>query len=330
MAMALKKIGYYAVIASPKANNKLIGEYVEQGLSFIIRPSLPYVKKEDLKWVDDFDVVFTNVIQMIQCACEISCIKPTVWWLHESSDEYSPIYHNTLFRFQHYAYMTCFEKVNIFAVSNIARNNFNKYFPNAKVGILTYGIPDKTGEATIDEEKDNIVFAVIGSMERVKAQDIFVEAADKLNCAVAKFWIIGKNHYDDYCQKVCSMADKNSSIRILGEMTRKQMDELYRKIDVVVCSSRDETMSITTTEGMMYGKTCIVTKRAGMAEYVDDGKNGFTFESGNSDDLCAKMKWCVENRNQLNVIGQNARKTYEEFFTIEKFGERLESIIENL
>jgi glycosyltransferase involved in cell wall biosynthesis len=233
-----------------------------------------------------------------------------------------------LYEFRRYADENCFEDIHILAVSDIARNNFHRYFPDVNVGILTYGIPDEAAEASGSKEKERFVFAVIGSIELLKAQDIFIEAADKLNCEEAEFWIIGKNHQDDYCKRVCAMADGNPAIRFLGVMTREQMNEIYQEIDVVVCASREETMSVTTTEGMMYGKNCIVSDHAGMADYVDNGKNGFVFESGNSDDLCAKMRWCVENRDKLETIGRNARNTYEEFFTIEKFGERLEKIVE--
>jgi 3-methyladenine DNA glycosylase Tag len=40
------------------------------------------------------------------------------------------------------------------------------------------------------------------------------------------------------------------------------------------------------------------------------------------------MRWCVENRDKLDAIGQNARKTYEAYFSMEKFGERLEDVVE--
>jgi glycosyltransferase involved in cell wall biosynthesis len=233
-----------------------------------------------------------------------------------------------LYEFCQYADGNCFGDIDILAVSDVAKNNFCRYFPDTNVEVLTYGIPDEAAGYYGTGKKERLVFAVIGSIEVRKAQDIFIEAADKLNCADAEFWIIGKNHQDDYCQRVRVMADGNLAIRFFGVMTREQMHKLYPEIDVVVCSSREETMSITTTEGMMYGKTCIVSDHAGMADYVDDGKSGFVFESGNSDDLCAKMRWCVENRDKLGTIGRNARNTYEEFFTIEKFGKRLEKIVE--
>jgi glycosyltransferase involved in cell wall biosynthesis len=322
-AMILKKKGYDVVIAAPTADDKLIREFVGLGIGFMLRPTLPYVKKDNMSWIRGFDIIIVNVLQMIQCACEISRIKPTIWWLHESSEMYPGI----LGEFYKYTDEQCFEDIHIWAVSNIARNNFHRCFPNKDVDILTYGIPDEADWKIDNQKKERFVFAVIGCICEGKGQDIFIEAANQLNCVNVEFWIIGKNYQNNYGQMICEMADQNSAIRVLGEMTRKQMKELYHKIDVVVCSSWEETMSITMTEGMMYGKTCIVSNNAGMADYVDDGKNGFVFECGNANDLCTKMRWCIENRDELGTIGQNARKTYEEVFTIEKFGDRLEKIV---
>jgi glycosyltransferase involved in cell wall biosynthesis len=321
-AMEFQKMGYPVAIAAPKADDKLIHEFVERGISFMIRPALPYVKKENMGWVDEFDMVIVNVLPMIQCACEMSYVKPTIWWLHECSE----IYPNTLYEFRRYTDERCFDNIHIFAVSEMARNNFQRYFQGANVDILTYGIPDEAALPSESEEKERFVFAVIGGVVERKAQDIFIEAANQLDCEDAEFWIIGKNHPNDYCRMVRAMADGNPAIRFLGGMTRVQMNEVFRKIDVVVCSSREECLPVTMVEGMMYGKTCIVSDHAGMTGYVDDGENGFVFESENSDELCAKMRWCIENKDKLETIGKNARNTYEEFFTMEKFGNRLEEI----
>jgi glycosyltransferase involved in cell wall biosynthesis len=327
MAMAFLKKGYQVAIAAPAADDKFIHEFVEQGIRFMIRPALPYVEHDNIGWIDEFDLVIANTLLMIQCACEMSRVKPTIWWLHECSENYEPFYSYTMYQFHKYANERCFDKVRIMAVSSIAKNIFQTYFPQSEVEILPYGIPDEAAGSSL-RKKDRLFFAVIGGIMVRKGQDIFIKAAEQLNCSDAEYWIIGNSCKDDFYDKIYAETSHNPSIQLLGGMTREQMNRIYRDIDVVVCSSREETMSIVVTEGMMYGKTCIVSDHAGMAAYVDDGKNGFVFESGNAGALCAKMRWCVENRDKLDAIGQNARKTYEAYFSMEKFGERLEEVVE--
>lgn len=115
----------------------------------------------------------------------------------------------------------------------------------------------------------------------------------------------------------------------MGGLSRSEIHERYGEIDVVVCPSREETASIVVTEGMMYGKVCIVSEVAGMAAYIEDGENGIICESENHVNLCDKMKWVIKNRKNLQTMGKRARETYEKYFSMESFGERLEKELHN-
>ena len=85
----------------------------------------------------------------------------------------------------------------------------------------------------------------------------------------------------------------------------------------------EETMSIVTTEGMMYGKLCIVSDRTGMADYIKEGENGFICKVGDVVNLYEKIRYIIHNREKLLEIGKRARKTYEEYFTMDRFEENL-------
>ena len=51
------------------------------------------------------------------------------------------------------------------------------------------------------------------------------------------------------------------------------------------------------------------------------------FRSNDVGDLAEQMMYCVKNRDRLQILGENARATYEKYFTMEVFGGRLEQII---
>lgn len=324
-ANALSMRGYYVVIAAPDANADFLREHADKGMGFIIYPKLPYVDGESLSFVQTFDVVIVNVFQMIQCACVISRIKPTMWWIHEPGETYESIYSETLCRFHQYAVGDDFRKMSIYAVSDIARRNFHAFFPKASVGLLPYGIPDENHHIA-GQEEGKLIFAVVGYIHERKGQDIFIDAIRSMKEykeGGAEYWLIGKNLENDFGNRIRAAAFKEPTIKIWGEMTREKMRDLYKEIDIIVCPSREETMSIVVTEGMMYGKPCIVSDNTGMADYITDGENGIICKAGDSMDLRLKMRWCMEHRNQLQTLGRNARTTYEKFFSLEKFGDRL-------
>ena len=74
-------------------------------------------------------------------------------------------------------------------------------------------------------------------------------------------------------------------------------------------------------------KACITTKNTGIAEYMQDGENGFVVPVGNAEILRDRMEWLITHREEMERMGKAARKTYEQYFTMELFGERLEQAL---
>ncbi len=325
-ARALEKLEYNVVLAAPEGNPAFINEMKDNGLNIIICLALPYLYQEEILFIKQFDYIIVNVFQMILCASEISKIKPVLWWIHEPSSFYEPI----LIQFDEYIMTEKLEGINIYAVSKIAQRSFNQYFPNRITKTLAYGIPDER-EAIIRKKRNKkIVFAIIGGVIPLKAQDIFLKAVKRLESQFknnALFLIIGLIGQDPYSNEVKRLASLESSVLLMGEMTRDELKKVYLEIDVLVCSSLEETLSIVTTEAMMHGKACIVSDTTGIADYIHDGINGLVFKSGNVDELADKMRWIFNNEKDISQIGRNARQTYEKYFKIDDFGKRLEKAL---
>lgn len=325
-AKALGNLNYNVVLAAPEGNDVFINEMKQDGINIILCSALPYLYQEEIAFIKQFDFVIANVFPMILCASEISNIKPVLWWIHEAGTLYEPI----LNQFSEYAKEEKLNKIDIYAVSRIAQENFNRYFPNRITKTLTYGIPDESRPVESKGKNNKIVFAIIGVVCPPKAQDIFLGAIKRVQPQLKKdalFWIVGLIRQDSYNHKVRELASQEANVTLMGELTRDEIKKVYQDIDVLVCASLEETLSIVATEAMMYGKTCIVSDRTGIADYISDGINGFIFKSGDEDALAEKINWIFMNQKLLPQIGKNARQTYEEYFTMDHFGERLEKAL---
>ena len=75
----------------------------------------------------------------------------------------------------------------------------------------------------------------------------------------------------------------------------------------------------------MHGKICITTDNTGVADYIEDGRNGFVVEAGNVTALAQCMTQIHQQIDEMQSIRSAARATYETHFTMEAFGERLEA-----
>lgn len=323
-AMALTLRGYQVWLGAPGGDSRFIREMVSEGVNIAICPSLPLINEDELPWVDMFDFVIVNVLPMVACAYKISCRHPVLWWIHEANE----VYPRVMKEFPQYMNVDQFEKIHIVAVSECAQQNFNERFPKAIKEIMPYGIPDCYHAMGETQKDSTVVFAIIGNIYPLKGQDIFLQAIQTLTereREKAEFWLIGGDGSDaQYVKQVRGVAESIRQVRFWGKLNRKEIMETYKRIDVVVCASWEETFSIVVTEGMMSRKVIIAADAVGHVRYIRDGDNGLVFETGNGKDLAGKIKWVMSHEQECETIRKNARKTYEEFFTLEKFGERLE------
>lgn len=321
-AKSLQLKNYQVVLAAPDGNEKLIHEINNYGIDVIVYDALPYIEEEE--WVKEYKAVIVNTFPMIQCACEISKYKAVLWWIHESSN----VYDVNLKQFYKYANKENMRQISIYAVSNIAKQNFNAHFYDRIKKTLSFGIPDLYNLDMKTDRKDKIVFAIIGVVTKIKLQDIFLKAANKLEANIdIEFWIIGRLNKGEYGEQIVEIAKQNHGIKLKGELTREEMCNIFPQIDVVVCTSQEETMSIAIIEGMMFRKICITTNHTGIADYIQDGENGFVVAAGDIEALHNKMQWIIDNRDQINEIGVKARETYKKYFSMNVFGENLDKAV---
>ncbi len=330
-AKCLMMRGYAVTVAAPSADESFINEILDDGINVIIALSIPYIGNSDLFWISQFDIVIVNVFPMIQCACEINKIKPVLWWIHEASARYSSVYEDVRYRFPSYDNEQLMRRIEICAVSEIAKRNFERYYPKTIRKILSYGIPDEVSRGDQNRGRyHGFVFAIIGAVIQLKAQDIFLQAIQLLSKQSrmnVEFWIIGNYGNDTYGLSVQKLAESLPEVKMLGLLTRKRMRHIFPQIDVVVCPSLEDSMPIVVTEGMMYGKACIVSDEVGQAQFIIDGENGFVCKAGDAKSLASKMKQILEDKDRLEQIGRNGRQIYEEIFAMEAFGERLENAL---
>ncbi|WP_028235375.1 glycosyltransferase family 4 protein [Pseudobutyrivibrio sp. MD2005] len=323
IAEVMEEQGINVTIVSTGGDYHFIQEMVKQGHNVVIYPKLNRGFDTEIYWLSQFDYIFVNSFVMLEAIEYISKYRHVFWWLHEASYYVK----RTLSENPYSASKINLKNTSIFAVSNIAKENLNGVIETERIGLLPYGIPDKDIEESRFDEKRKIVFAIIGTIEERKAQDIFINAALTIDSGAAEFWIIGATTDNVLESEISQMANVYENIKILGELSRKKMEEAYEHIDVLVCPSREDPFPVTVTEALMYGKPVIVSEKVGQADYLQDGINGFICQSGSVESLSEKMKQVISNKGLLKYIGQSARKLYEEQFTLKHFAHNLQDII---
>jgi len=207
-------------------------------------------------------------------------------------------------------------------------------FTDHPVRLLRSGIPDvAVATRATSTKKDRMRFLLLGSMEPRKGQDIFVEAVRQLPPELQNktdFKVVGRMMVPEFAAKIANAAKELKNLSIDNEVSHAEALELLRQCDVLVCASRDEAMPMTIMEAMSLGKAIISTKVGGVSEVLRDSENALVVSPENAPELCAAFERLVTEHELIDKLRRNARITYEENFTLDRFGRDFKAMLEEV
>ena len=128
--------------------------------------------------------------------------------------------------------------------------------------------------------------------------------------AAGKIRKISENDDKNYMAEL-SQSVHTDNVKFFGGVSHEEMKKLYKDIDVVVSSSRQDSLPIVVTEALTNSKICIISDAIGTVNYLKDGIDAFVFESENVADLADKMMDVIDNYNQAREIGRQGRNVFE-------------------
>lgn len=305
------------VIVISTEDGELRQDLVEKGVIVYIIPDF-YTHKElvnQLLYSSDFVIVNTLWMYYVIKDFIVEKVK-TIWWIHESLNiEY----------IDKWVFEMCIDKkVEICAVSEVVKDAIDSYTKSdLNVKILRFAIPYYNVNR-IEHKKVNIV--VLAALAYIKGQDIFVKAVRELSYDVrkkAEFYFIGGGKRN---KDIVQMAQK-VGIHILDAIPHNNVFTVYEMADVIVCPSRKEAMSVTVVEAMMNGIMTIVSDAAGIAHYIDNGKNGMIFKSEDVHELAHMLEWAILNRDERVRLGNQGRSIYNQYFSMNKLNCSLNEMV---
>ena len=157
---------------------------------------------------------------------------------------------------------------------------------------------------------DNLIFLYLGQIEKHKGViflvETFLEMCERKGFC-AELHIVGDG---SQLNKIKEMAINNKKIIFYGRMDRMKLPELFAKINITIVPSLCYENSPTVIfESLSFGAPVLASRVEGVEELIREGENGLTFATGNKESLISKISWCMENKNKLEEMSQNASKS---------------------
>jgi len=216
--------------------------------------------------------------------------------------------------------------------------------PPERIKTIYYGIDlDKFHPEIYDREKirselnlspETVVIGIIGRIDPQKGQKEFLLATREVvkDFPGSNFLVIGpvEKGYEDYEKELRKIAtDTLLNGKVIFTGFRGDIPEILSAIDIFVLASHCEAFGLVLVEAMAMGKAVIGTNAGGVPEIIEHNKNGLLVPPEDWRSLAEALRRLVSDQNLSLVLSQNARKTVEEKFSLDKHLYEIEKVYEN-
>ena len=159
-------------------------------------------------------------------------------------------------------------------------------------------------------DKNDFVFIFIGRLVSDKGINEMINAFKRLNNEVAllKLVLVGplESHLDPLDKKTIKEIDSNNNIINIG--LQNDVRPYFAIADILVFPSYREGFPNVVMEAGAMGLPSIVSNINGCNEIIKEGENGWIIPVKDEEAIYNKMKFCIENPNEVFKIANNSRE----------------------
>lgn len=326
MANVLRRMGYSVLMAAMEGGPFTI-ELEQQEIDYMTDLVIGYQTRSFHEMLERCEAIVIGTFSLYYLSEILGNVQtPVLWWVHETDERYY-IGKETL---------SLKENITYWAGGDRVKRVFSEHYEDVLIRKLQYCIPDSHRERTVSSRSqkrdDYLTTAVIGTIDRRKAQDILMKAVIRMPLryrCLLKVIMIGRLDEADasFAEEIRGLQKQICDLEWIQEMSQAHLDAFYEDIDVLVCPSRDDPMPIVVTQAMMHRKICVVSEEVGQAEFIRSQENGFVFPCGDVDELQRILMWLIDNRDKSTGIGMASRKIFDQEFSESVMEQRLRAIL---
>lgn len=159
------------------------------------------------------------------------------------------------------------------------RNAYQAALPVSQKYIEKYNLQNKK------------VILFVGRLVKVKNIDFAIKAFLDGNFTDASFVIIGGGEEE---KRLKDLAQNNSNVIFTGRLEGEPLYAWYNIAEIFILPSSLEPFGAVTNEALIGGCFCLISNKAGSSCLIENGKNGYTFDISDIDELTRLMKESLE------------------------------------
>ncbi len=175
---------------------------------------------------------------------------------------------------------------------------------------IPYGVDQSfifQNDREYSNNKLNVLF--VGQINQLKGIYQLLEAAKEINNPNISFNIVGsgKEAFKDILNKY------ENYVRFHGYLYKEKLQKQYESNHIFVFPTMGEGFGLVLLEAMAAGLPVITTRHCGGADLVEEGKNGYFVNVGDTKALVDKIMWCLNHPEEVERMSFKAIETAKQY-----------------
>jgi glycosyltransferase involved in cell wall biosynthesis len=277
---------------------------------------------------EDFDLFYIHDFQQLPVGHMLQTLKPTVLRWHIPFEE-------TMIPSEWSSFLSTYlNSYDAVIVSSRRYMNSLKSLGYTGESYYVYPYIDQSvySEPTLDEitevksrldlKNDAKLILMVARLDPMKGQDAVIKAMPAVlnHVGNAKLVVVGNGSFSSSRQGLgLSKSDKwltelrgiarafhvEDNVVFAGYLPQRLLNAAYAACGATVLPSRQEGFGLVVVESWLYKKPAVVSTKAGIAELIQDGKNGLLVDPMDSDAIAEKISTVLNDKNLAHTLGEN-------------------------
>lgn len=247
--------------------------------------------------------------------------------LHVHGAEFSLFYQKSGFFRKKWIAGTLGQCDCIIALSSQWKQDLLAISPQSDVRVLYNPtvMKDISFEPGLPHQGENVKFLFMGRIGKRKGVYDILESMRHVNMPNVEIHLYG----DGEVEQVQTLVDQKglqNSVKVCGWIDGAHKDTTFRGANVLLLPSYNEGLPISVLEAMAYGLPVLATDVGGIAEAVEEGKNGFLIQPGECKALTDRIERLASSADLRLQMGQAGYEIAAERFSLPVIVDQLESL----
>jgi glycosyltransferase involved in cell wall biosynthesis/peptidoglycan/xylan/chitin deacetylase (PgdA/CDA1 family) len=139
--------------------------------------------------------------------------------------------------------------------------------------------------------------------------------------------IVGEGSGVSMFEKIAEQYDVSGAVRFLGGQYDENLAALYRKSNIFILPTLNDSFPLVILEAMASGVPVISTNVGGIPTMIDDQETGYLIQPGDSNVLAEKIQYLLDNPKIAKEFGKNGRNKVAKNLTWNNQAEKTNSVL---